>query len=251
MRQAPQPPGKQEEIAFQPFLLFLLAAALLASGMTLYFTRPAAQESLPTMQDVVRLKTTSAKGNNNAYGLVVEESGPGYSLRFNGQANEGFIYGKLESYDLEIYTDQNKYLIRSSGVFEEWEEAGTAELDALSVVVRDPLALLDVLLSGKQVFVEEGPERLVNDVACQTYFLEIPPPDVQFLTRFEEEASLDKLQLYLWFSKGGHFMHRMALLLNVTVNGEAIQINRIYSLSPVVKELPEGLPRLDDTGIAI
>jgi len=41
-------------------------------------------------------------------------------------------------------------------------------------------------------------------------------------------------------------MHRMALLLNITVKGEEIQIYRIYNLRPGTKEMPEGLPSLSN-----
>jgi hypothetical protein len=250
LRQAPQLPKRSAEPLLHPFLLFLLTVSVLATAVTLYLTRPEYEGSVKTMQSLIQAKTELASANEG-YGMVVEESGPGYNLRFSGQVAQGLIYGKMDAYDLEIFTDQSVYYVRGSGVYEEWEEMGSAQLDGLSVLIRDPLDLLQTLLSGGQVLVEEGPQRMVEDIPCVTYFLEIPPPDLQMLTRFEEEATLDKLQLYLWFDREGEFLHRMALLLNITVNAENIQINRIYSLSPTSRDMPDDLPQLPQGFISI
>jgi hypothetical protein len=251
LRQAPQLPKIEiKNDFFNTFLLFLLATTVLVTVATLYFNRPDYQANLPTMQEVIWEKTATASQNRN-YNMVVEESGPGYNLRFNGLVENGRIYGKIDSYDLEIYTDQETYFVKGSGLIEEWQEMGKADLDALSAVVRDPLALLETILSGKEILVEEGPERMVEDITCQTYFLELPPPEVQMFTRFEEEATLDKLQLYLWFDQKEVFLHRIAILMSITIKDEVIQINRIYSLNPQTKEMPEDIPRILEGFIAI
>lgn len=250
MRQAPQLPRKSSKPSFHPFLVFLFVVSLLASGFTILLSLPEKEIPLSTMQETVLARTAEVLVNNS-YSLTVEESGPGYSLRFNGQVENGFIYGKMDTYDLELFTDQEKYFVKGSGVFAEWEEMEHAQLDALSVVVRDPQMLLELLLAGREILVEEGPLRTVENVVCQTYFLEIPPPDIQLLTRFEKEATLDKLQMYLWFAQDDQFLYRMALLMNVSVENDNVQINRIYSLNPQTKEMPEGLPQLNNNFYAI
>ncbi len=186
----------------------------------------------------------SAAAEFNDYRLVVDERGPGYSLRFKGQMMDGHIYGKLESYDLEIYSYQEQVFVKGSEAIDEWKEIGKTELDGLSFLARDPFALLSGLLSDKQVKAVGGPARMVEDIVCQTYFLEISPPELRILTHFEEDAALDKLQLYLWFAKDDLFMHRMALLLSITVKEKNFQIYRIYNLRPGVEKMPEDLPNL-------
>lgn len=225
------------------FLAFLIAAILLSAGLMLLCNRPDGN-TLPALADMVAAKAAAA-AENTSYSIVIEESGPGYSLRFSGQANDGLIYGKIDAYELEVFAKQEKYFVKGSGLFEEWKEIGKAELEALSVVIRDPHDLLRKLLNANEILAEEGPIRSVEDVPCQTYFLEIPPPDLQLLTRFEHEATLDKLQIYLWFDQETSFLYRMAILMYVTVEGENIQINRIYNLSPEKKILPAGLPQVD------
>lgn len=246
MRQATQFSKKQMQTILQLLLLFLLVVGIFtASWLILYSSRQEKNANLTISQEAILAKALAAAEFND-YILVVEERGPGYSLRFNGQMLGHLIYGKLESYDLEIFSDQEQFFVKGSEVFDDWEEVGKAELDGLSFLVKDPFVLLSLLLSNKQIWAVEGPVKLVEDVACKTYFLEIPPPELQLLTHFEEDATLDKLQLYLWFAQENSFMHRMALLLNITVKGEEIQIYRIYNLRPETKEMPEGLPSLSN-----
>jgi hypothetical protein len=250
LRQAPQMPRREIQPVIHPFLLFLLTVSVLSVAVTLYLARQELETDVYTMQEVVWEKTLSA-AKNQSYSMVVEESGPGYNLRFSGQVENGLIYGTMDAYDLEIFTDQTIYYVRDSDVFKEWEELHNADLDGLTAIVRDPLELLQTLLSSQEVLVEEGPQRLVEDITCQTYFLEIPPPDIGMFTKFDQDATLDKLQLYLWFEKNELFLHRIAILLNITVKGEAIQINRIYNLNPKTKQLPDDLPQLSTGLIAI
>ncbi|MDW7651559.1 MAG: hypothetical protein SCK29_13770 [Bacillota bacterium] len=251
MRQAPVKPAKKERPFPALFVGFLLVISLLAAGATLLLSAPREDTSVPSMEEMISAKA-AVIAETNQYDLTIEESGPGYTIRFVGQVSDSKLYGKIDAYDLEVFSDREKYFVKGASVFTDWEEAGKAELDALSVLVRNPIELLQVLTSGDRFLVEEGPDRLVDDVNCRTYFLEIPPPDIQMVTRFEDEdATLDKLQLYLWFNEDGNFMHRMAMLLNVTVEGENIQVNRIYSLSPRSKELPEDLPQVDEDVLAI
>lgn len=244
MRQASNLSRGKGKTFLSPFLAFLLVTALLATGLTLVLSKPD-EAKLPTLQEVVTANATLAAGTKT-YTLTIEESGPGYNIRFVGQVQNGKIYGKIDAYDLEVFSNYDKYFVKGNKLFDEWQEVKLAELDALPALIRDPQHLLHLLLAGSKLLVEEGIERMVEDIPCQTYFLEIPPPDLQLLTRFEEDATLDKLQMYLWFGKDDTFMHRMAILMNLTVNEQAIQINRIYSLSPQIKSLPEGLPEVDE-----
>lgn len=244
MRQATNLSRGKGRTFFSPLLIFVLVAALLATGLTLVLSRPEETKS-PTLQEVVIANATRA-AETKTYALTIEESGPGYNLRFVGQVQNGKIYGKIDAYDLEVFSNYNKYFVKGSKLFDEWQEVKLAELDALPVLIRDPQQLLQLLLADNKLLVEEGVERMVEDIPCQTYFLEIPPPDLQLLTRFEEEATVDRLQLYLWFGNDDTFLHRMAILINLTVNEQAIQINRIYNLSPQTKIFPEGLPEVDE-----
>ena len=241
MRQAPQISKKKVKTVQQLLLCFMVVGVIVSSWQILYSSRQEKDANLTISQEVILAKALAAAEFND-YRLVVEESGPGYSLRFSGQMLDGLIYGKLESYDLEIYSDREQFFVKGCEVVDEWEEVGKAERDGLSFLVKDPFVLLSLLLSHKQIRAVGGPVRVVEDVACQTYFLKIAPPELQLLTDFEEDAMLDKLQLYLWFAKENSFMYRMALLLNITVKGEEIQIYRIYNLRPGAKEMPEGLP---------
>jgi hypothetical protein len=245
VRQAPQISKKQVKIVRQ-LLLFLLAAGVLVVSWLIIYSSRQEKDANPTISREIILNKVSSAAEFNDYRLVVEERGPGYSLRFRGQIIDGLIYGEIESYDLEIYGNQEQFFVKGSEVIDEWQEVEAAELDGLSFLVMDPFALLSILLSDKQVSAVAGPVRLVENIACQTYFLQIPSPKLQVLTHFEEDATLDKLQLYLWFAKDNLFMHRMALLLNLTVKGEKIQVYRIYNLRPGVKEMPEGLPSLSN-----
>ena len=251
MRQAPPKPVENRKTVPSPFIFFLLAAALLASGLTLFFPTPKPEPALPTVNEVVAQKV-AAVTENNKYGLTIEESGPGYTIRFAGQVFDEKIYGRIDAYDLEVFSAREKHFVKGASLFDDWKEAGLAELDALASLVRNPVELLEILMSEKEILIEEGPDRLVEDVKCRTYFLELPPPDIRLLTRFDDkDATLDKLQLYLWFSEEGVFLHRMAMLMNITVEGEKIQINRIYSLTPDSKELPDGLPKVQEGILAI
>ena len=244
MRQAPILSRGKREAVISPFLIFLLVSALFATGLTLVLSRP--EETIPpTLQEVVTTKANLA-AETTTYGLTIEESGPGYNIRFVGQVQGGKIYGKIDAYDLEVFSNYDKYFVKGSNLFDEWKEVKLAELDALPALIRDPQYLLQLLLAGNGLLVDEGIERMVEDIPCKTYFLEVPPPDLQLLTRFDEDATLDKLQLYLWFGNEDSLLHRMAILMNITVDEQTIQINRIYSLSPQTESFPEGLPVMDE-----
>ena len=241
MRQAPQISKKHVKIVVQLLLFFFLAGVLAAFWRMTYSARPE-KEANPTVSlEIIRNKVSAAAAFND-YSLVVDERGPGYALHFEGQIIDGHLYGKIESYDLEIYSNHEQFFVKDSKVITEWKEAGKAELGGLAFLAGDPFVLLSELLSDKQILAVEGPVRMVEDIACQTYFLEIPPPELRILTHFEEDATLDKLQLYLWFAEDNLFMHRMALLLSITVKEEKIQLYRIYNLRPGVIEMPENLP---------
>ena len=234
--------GKQFKIVLY-LLLFMLFAGIFAA-FWLTNSDPPEEDVNPTISLEIIQNKLSAAAEFKDYLLMIDERGPGYMLRFNGQMRDGHLYGKLESHELEIYSDQEQVFVRGSETSEEWMEVEKAELDGLTFLVKNPFSLLSELLSDKQVKVLGGPMRMVEDIACQTYFLEIPPPELRLLTNFEEDAIFERLQLYLWFAEDNLFMHRMALLFSFTVKEEKIQIYRIYNLRPGVKEMPQDLPNL-------
>ncbi|MCR3922414.1 MAG: hypothetical protein NUK65_07860 [Firmicutes bacterium] len=239
MRQAANTPKKKKHIFLHPTFIIFFVAIVVGTSYVLFFNRPK-EEVEPTILAIVAEKAESASTYTH-YCLMIEESGPGYSLNFSGQVHDDRIYGKIEDYELEIFSDQNKYYIKSK-LADGWQEMEKTELADVPALIRDPHYLLQTLLSSKEIFAEVGTERTVNDVLCQTYFLEIPPPDVQLLTRFEKDATLDKLQIYLWYATESDFMYRMAVMMNIAVGDETIQINRVYNLDTDANDFPEGVP---------
>ncbi|NLZ92935.1 MAG: hypothetical protein GX922_02785 [Firmicutes bacterium] len=230
----------QKKIFSKPLVVILLFLLLVTSAFFMIIFREGELEALTTTLEEVREKTEAAAAQN-VYGLVIEESGPGYSLSFKGQVTNNCLYGKIEDFEIEICSEDDQYFIKSK-LDENWQALNKTGLDALPAVIRDPYYLLQTMLKGKEIVAEKGAQRTVNNIPCQTYFLEIPPPELQFLTRFENNATLDKLQIYLWFSEEENFLHRMAILMNVTVEEETIQVNRVYNLTREYEELPEDLP---------
>ena len=244
MRQAPVAIYKNIKPHIRTIFIIAVVSSLLVTGL-IFIVLQQGKEELPTLDELVITQVSQAV-ERTRYSLEVEESGPGYSLRFTGQVVDGKVYGKIDSYDLEIYSSQNTYFVRGSELYEEWEEMKQAELGALSAVIREPLQLLEMFITTDGLSIDEGPIRTVDNAACKTYFLEVPPPDLLQLTRFDDEnASLDKLELYLWFNEEEDFLYRMALLLNVTVEDEKMQINRIYNMHPDAPDIPNDLPKLD------
>ena len=119
----------------------------------------------------------------------------------------------------------------------------TAKLETLPV-----LCVIHIVIVNspgrKDIVVEAGSNHTVNNAACQTYFLEIPPPALQLLTHFGSEAVIDKLQVYLWFAEEDAFLHRMAVMMNVTVGEQSIHINRTqFNLR--CPGFPEDIPKTD------
>ncbi|HZK25497.1 MAG TPA: hypothetical protein VFC74_08960 [Oscillospiraceae bacterium] len=243
MRLAPveNKPEKQH-IFLQPYFIITFVVVVLSSVCVFLLTRQK-EEAVPTMLDIVA-ETTAAAAAHKHYNLVIEESGPGYLLRFSGQVHDDRLYGKIDGYDLEIFADEDQFFIKNS-LASEWQDIKTAKLETLPTLIRDPHYLLANLMAGKEIAIETGTPRTVDDVICQTYFLEIPPPNLQLLTRFSTDATLDKLQVYLWFAEESGFMHRLAVMMNVTVAEETIQINRTYNLSPEAKDFPEDIPKIN------
>ncbi|MCW3489575.1 hypothetical protein [Dethiobacter alkaliphilus] len=230
--------------------ILVLAAVLVV--VALIFVVSAPEKEVPLTLEELLVTKMSLAAEKNTYSLVVEESGPGYSLRFTGQVAEGNVYGNIAAYDLEIFSDQNTYFVRGEDLFEEWEEMDAAELGALSAVVHEPLELLETLLAAEDVIVEEGPRRMVDNAECQTYLVEVPPPELHLLTRFDnEDAELNKLRLYLWYNEEEEFLYRMAVLLSVTVDEETVEINRIYNMHPDAPAIPQDVPNPDKDSLAI
>ncbi|MGI6659583.1 MAG: hypothetical protein ACOX4N_09305 [Dethiobacteraceae bacterium] len=243
MRQAAvETKPEKKNIFLPPLLLITLAVMLLTSG-TIFMLRRAEKEAAPTLLEQVSEKAAAAAVFKH-YALVIEESGPGYSLRFSGQVHEDRMYGKIDGYDLEIFAEEERFFVKNA-VAAGWQDLKTAKLETLPVLLRDPHYLLSTLLAEKDIVVEAGSNRTVNNAACQTYFLEIPPPALQLLTHFGSEAVIDKLQVYLWFAEEDAFLHRMAVMMNVTVGEQSIHINRTYNLTCDAPDFPEDIPKTD------
>ncbi|NLZ38459.1 MAG: hypothetical protein GX893_02480 [Firmicutes bacterium] len=237
MRQAA--PNLQRKIPFKPILVGLIFLLLVISTFMLLVRKEEQRAARTTLEEV--RERAEAAAAHNVYGLAIEESGPGYLICFKGQMVGNCLYGKIDNFDLDICSEYDRYFIKAKGD-EDWQPLTQTGLDDLPALIRNPHDLLQTILKGKEIVAEEGVQRNLNNIQCQTYFLEIPPPDLQLLTRFENNATLDKLQIYLWFAAENNFLYRMAILMNMTIEEETIQVNRIYDLTPECEDLPEGLP---------
>ncbi|HHX74630.1 MAG TPA: hypothetical protein GX699_06980 [Firmicutes bacterium] len=221
-------------------LLLCLLLLLVGGNIILYrqaFTTPPAAE--PTVLEVISRKAAAAVCST--YGLTIKESGPGYELCFTGIAEGERLFGEIEGYDLEVYACRGQFYVKNKEATA-WQPAAAAELDALPVLLRDPHQLLATMLTAGELQAETGQKRTVDNVLCQTYVLELDTPDAGLVTRFANEATLEKLKLYLWFAEEGGFLHRMAMAMDINVAGEAVQISRMYVFSPEGGGLPDGLP---------
>ncbi|NLM51245.1 MAG: hypothetical protein GX197_00240 [Firmicutes bacterium] len=234
------------------YLFFFLVLLILAGSFLLWPPQTQEQEepALPTMFETLAGQIAAAGKKMENYGLTIEESGPGYEIIFQGQVNREKIYGKLEAYELEVFSAYNQYFAKNTSA-QEWQDLNALGLGDLPALICTPWQLWEKILAANELTVEAGKERVVNGALCQTYFLEIQHPDTCLITGFPENATLEKLQVYLWLDVENDFIHRMALTLDMVVDGENIQLNRVLQMDPQAKALPAGLPPVEMPGVAV
>ncbi len=222
----------------------LLPALLLAAGVMLAVSPPA-RKAQPTAEEAVAVLASRAL-NYRDYTLVIEESGPGYSLRFTGQVSENRLYGRLEQFDLEIYARDGRYHVRGSEVFKEWQPADKAGLKTLDAIVRNPLDILSQIAGSAGIKAETGPDLTIGGVICLAYLVEVPvdiPVLPSLLTVSGEQAVPERFRAYLWFGSADHFLYRMALLFDFSGTDGRAQITRVYTLGTATEPLPRDLPQ--------
>jgi len=249
MRHAPIGLKRKTLPYFQP-VVFLLLLSFFALGGTLMVNRAEKPSPGPTLEEAV-MASVAAAAKHTAYALEIEESGPGYSLLFTGQAEGNKIYGEVRDFNLQVFAVGQKYFVRGGKLIVQWQEVREAGLESLTVFVRNPQELLGLLLNGKNMVAEEGPRRDVAGVPCKTYFLEIMPGDLQTLSLFSGDATLEKLHAYLWFGEDDGFLYKMALLMDIVVDGEKGQVNRVFTLNPRQQKMPEDLPQTDQRTLEV
>jgi hypothetical protein len=205
---------------------------------------PAGKNPPPTAAEAVAALAATA-GNIRDYSLEIEESGPGYSLRFQGQVRDGRLYGRLEQFELEVYAQFGRYHVRGGEVFQGWQAADTAGLKALDAIIRDPLEIMLQITAHDGITVETGPKRQVGGVNCLAYLLEVPldiPLLPALLTVAEEQAAPERFRAYLWFGSEDGFMYRMVLLFDFSGEKGRAQVIRTYNLGTETIPLPPDLP---------
>lgn len=244
MRQARKKGLKIKPYFFIPLMILLFCFSIYRDNWLYqyFFRRPV------NLTEVVLQKMETA-AKFQVFGLTIEENGPGYGIRFAGQVGDERLYGIIDYFDLEVYAFRDKYYVRGENI-PEWQEI-TSELDALPLLVQNPFSLLLALLSDGEFIAEEGSERLLGNISCRTYYLEIPPPDILRLIRFEEDAVLEKLEIYLWFGQNDGFLYRVAFLMSISVKGENLQIKRIYDMTPDSVPMPDDVPMAEEGLITI
>ncbi|NLP36228.1 MAG: hypothetical protein GX357_01065 [Firmicutes bacterium] len=234
-------------------ILLLLLVLMIIAGSLFLFPRQVKEHEeqvLPTMFEVLTVQVTAAGNNMENYSLIIEENGPGYKLNFQGQVNGEKIYGKLEDYELELFSAYEQYFVKSA-TENEWQDLGVLGLEDLPDLIRTPRQLLDKIWAEKEISVAAGEKRIVNDALCQVYSLEIQKPHARFLSGLPQNAVLEKLQVYLWLDEENLFIHRLALILDMVAGGEKVQLNRLLQMEPQAKALPAGLPPVEIPGIIV
>jgi hypothetical protein len=248
MRQAVIYSSRKKQRYISRFIKLLFSAVLLAVSLIFLFTGPVKKNVPLTDYDAVTVHARAA-ADFTAFSLTIEESGPGYSLRYTGQVENGRLYGSLETYNLQVFAYGSRYYVRGGDVYEEWQTVETAELQALASFVRNPVSLLHMMISGAEFTVERGPERVIEGALCRAFLLDVAPSESLLLTLFsavqEEEISLEKLRVYLWFDKNDEFLYKMALLLDIARLEEKVQVSRVYTMSKEKNRLPDDLPLIN------
>jgi len=229
---------------------YLFLSAVLTFCLILIFSAVKKPAALPSIADIVALQHSEASAQL-AYTVEIEESGPGYSLSFSGQVHEGQLYGNLEKYNLQIFATDDSYYVRGAEMFKQWQPLEKAELEGLSAFVREPLALLGLLLQSGISHEEKGPDREINGVPCHAYLLEIAPAYTQDLSLISasEDMSVERMRVYLWFGENDNFLYQMALVFDIGQGNEKGQISRIYSMSLQEIEMPPDLPQDEELEI--
>ena len=247
MRQAVLYKAKKKRRSPSPFAKSLFSVVLLAVCLTFLFAGPVKKNPPLTDHDAVTAQATLA-ADFHAYSLTIEESGPGYSLSYSGQVENGRLYGTLETFNLQVFAYDDRYYVRGGDMYEEWQTVEKAELQALAAFVRNPVSLLGMILA-EDFIVEKGPERVIEGELCRAFLLDVAPSESLLLTLFstvqEEEISLEKLGVYLWFGKDDEFLYKMALLLDISRLDEKVQVSRIYTMSKEMNRLPDDLPLIN------
>lgn len=222
------------------FLLVCLAAAVYGYRMF----------ELPLIVERQRSEGNQAFRLDAALGIrefsfVMEENGPGYALNFSGLAGDSLVYGILEDFELEIFRQGDRCLVRPAAGAKEWDDVDKAGLSDLRSLVYHPLEMLDTILREHNVQIERGADRYLDEKLCQTFLLRVFPPDLRLFPRFNaaSEACLEQLQVYLWLGKEDIYPYKVAFLLDVAVDGEKARITRVFHLdAPKEKALPLDLP---------
>ncbi len=225
------------------FMAFLFVAVVLVFCVSLFFTgkkpaQPADEEVMTALAGVA--------GRYHEFALTIEESGPGYSLRYEGQVKGDLLYGTFETFNLQVYAQGKNYYVRGGEVFAEWLTVEKAEMQALVSFVRNPLDLLALLLASEEFTAEKGPDRLIDGVQCTSYLLDISPsaallPDL-FSAFQEEEADLEELHIYMWFGAEDNFLYKMAFTLNIYSPADKVTLSRVYTMHRAQADLPDDLP---------
>jgi hypothetical protein len=90
---------------------------------------------------------------------------------------------------------------------------------------------------------------VIEGALCRAFLLDVAPSESLLLTLFsavqEEEISLEKLRVYLWFDKNDEFLYKMALLLDIARLEEKVQVSRVYTMSKEKNRLPDDLPLIN------
>jgi len=221
----------------------MLLAGILLAGVSLLVLQAGRQAPLTAAQSVVALARAAQSFRD--YSLKIEESGTGYLFYFQGQVTDGRLYGRLDKLDLEIYAKDGRYYVRGGEVFQDWQSADQAGLQALDAIIREPLCMLAQIVESDGITVESGPERMTVETICLAYLLEVPiniPILSSLLTVSEQQAVLERFRVYLWFGSEDGFLYRMALFFDLSGPEGRGQIVRIYTLGTETSPLPYDLP---------
>lgn len=237
MRQAVTTSTKKNWV--MPLLLLLFSVTMLISVISFPET---GTEPLPSLADVIAAKV-SETGDFSEYSLEIEESGPGYLLQFSGLVRGREIYGTLSSYDLEVYARQGNYYVRGGELFEDWHEINGVELDGLPEFVQNPQIMIRMLMTDKNLIVDEGAIRTMDQQTCQTYLLHLPSSDVEMFTGLSDSIDGGQVSAYLWFGEDDGFLYKVTLQLDIAIGDQTTRIYRIYTMKPQKSDLPLDLPQ--------
>ncbi|MBS4021590.1 MAG: hypothetical protein KGZ79_04110 [Dethiobacter sp.] len=245
MRQAVSRSAKKKLRSRFLFLIILFLAVMQLTFLAVFFARSDKRKIELPAEEVVAIRVHQA-GDYRDFSLTIEESGPGYSLKYSGLVKDGMMYGTLESFDLQVFSYYDMYYVRGGDVFNEWQTVEKAELQALAAFVRNPLPLLSRLLAEEYFSVESGPDRLIEGVPCQAFLLDVSPSASLLGSLFsvlqEDDVLLEQMRVYIWFGTEDNFLYKMALLFDIVTTKEKVQVTRVYSMNRQQAYLPDDLP---------